>query len=589
MIGMEIECRLSSVWSAPGTGRERRLVHHRRHRHASARPPRSAACSASIATQMVSALGPRGRAILRRARDACQHGLRLCAGDRGAGRVHGRDDGAMPASNAAARRSRDATAWSRSSRRRPIMTRSAAISASIWEVLGNAYKPYPCGIVIHSAIDACLELVREHKPEPGRDREVAFDVNSGCARALLAQAAELGAGSAGQSLSLACRRAGHGRGDGVAQAQLACIQDPRVRDDAVAPRGHGKSGARDRSGQGRDAHARRHGVLPSSIEHGIGSLVKPMSDDELSAKFLSQARGVLPDDAGAGIARGVVACRAQLDNVADLLALGARVTATGGATHMTTCIAGSVLKAHRSAASLAAVAAGFRANLSRSLDQAGRALSRGRRHRCRRARRRRADGEGARPADRDRQPARRRRDRRHQCGREGRSRRLHAADHDARASDQHHAAEEAALRLDRGFRAGRPDGDHQLHPGVHPSLPINDLPSLVAYLKANPDKANYGSAGTGSPMHLGPELFKSLTGVQANHVPYRGEAAGGERHDRRTADLHAVGHADDRAAHPVRRGARARDAVAASALRSRRRFRRRPKPGCRNGRPIPAS
>lgn len=60
---------------------------------------------------------------------------------------------------------------------------------------------------------------------------------------------------------------------------------------------------------------------------------------------------------------------------------------------------------------------------------------------------------------------------------------------------------------------------------VHPSSPINDLPSLVKFLKENPDKANYGSAGTGSPMHLGPELFKSLTGVQANHVPYRGEAA----------------------------------------------------------------
>ena len=60
---------------------------------------------------------------------------------------------------------------------------------------------------------------------------------------------------------------------------------------------------------------------------------------------------------------------------------------------------------------------------------------------------------------------------------------------------------------------------------VHPSLPVTDLASLIAYLKANPDKANYGSAGTGSPMHLGPELFKSLTGVEANHVPYRGESA----------------------------------------------------------------
>jgi len=60
---------------------------------------------------------------------------------------------------------------------------------------------------------------------------------------------------------------------------------------------------------------------------------------------------------------------------------------------------------------------------------------------------------------------------------------------------------------------------------VHPSSPVTDLASLVAYLKANPDKANYGSAGTGSPMHLGPELFKSLAGVEASHVPYRGEAA----------------------------------------------------------------
>lgn len=61
---------------------------------------------------------------------------------------------------------------------------------------------------------------------------------------------------------------------------------------------------------------------------------------------------------------------------------------------------------------------------------------------------------------------------------------------------------------------------------VHPSLPVTDLSSLIAYLRANPEKANYGSAGLGSPMHLGPELFKSLTGVEANHVPYRGEIAG---------------------------------------------------------------
>jgi 2-methylcitrate dehydratase PrpD len=48
-----------------------------------------------------------------------------------------------------------------------------------WEVLGNAYKPYPCGIVIHSAIDACLELVRKHRPNPDDIADVSFDVTPG--------------------------------------------------------------------------------------------------------------------------------------------------------------------------------------------------------------------------------------------------------------------------------------------------------------------------------------------------------------------------------------------------------------------------
>ena len=60
---------------------------------------------------------------------------------------------------------------------------------------------------------------------------------------------------------------------------------------------------------------------------------------------------------------------------------------------------------------------------------------------------------------------------------------------------------------------------------VHPSLPVTDLSGLIRYLKEHPNEANYGSAGIGSPMQLGPELFKSLAGVSANHVPYRGEAA----------------------------------------------------------------
>jgi tripartite-type tricarboxylate transporter receptor subunit TctC len=48
------------------------------------------------------------------------------------------------------------------------------------------------------------------------------------------------------------------------------------------------------------------------------------------------------------------------------------------------------------------------------------------------------------------------------------------------------------------------------------------LPELVAYLKANPDKLTYASAGVGTTHHLAGELFKLLTGTKIVHVPYRG-------------------------------------------------------------------
>lgn len=59
---------------------------------------------------------------------------------------------------------------------------------------------------------------------------------------------------------------------------------------------------------------------------------------------------------------------------------------------------------------------------------------------------------------------------------------------------------------------------------VHPSVPGNDVKSLVAWLKANPGKLAYGSSGTGAPLHLAGELFKKAAGVDVLHVPYKGSA-----------------------------------------------------------------
>ena len=57
---------------------------------------------------------------------------------------------------------------------------------------------------------------------------------------------------------------------------------------------------------------------------------------------------------------------------------------------------------------------------------------------------------------------------------------------------------------------------------VHPSQPIHTLKELVDYAKSNPGKLSYGSSGVGSVNHLIGELFKSLSGTDIAHVPYRG-------------------------------------------------------------------
>lgn len=57
---------------------------------------------------------------------------------------------------------------------------------------------------------------------------------------------------------------------------------------------------------------------------------------------------------------------------------------------------------------------------------------------------------------------------------------------------------------------------------VEPSLPVQSVPDLIAYLKANPDKVNFGSGGNATPAHLAGELFKQATDTRMVHVPYRG-------------------------------------------------------------------
>lgn len=59
---------------------------------------------------------------------------------------------------------------------------------------------------------------------------------------------------------------------------------------------------------------------------------------------------------------------------------------------------------------------------------------------------------------------------------------------------------------------------------AHPSVPVRGVKDLLALAKAQPGKLDYGSAGTGATNHLAMELFKSMTGTNINHVPYKGGA-----------------------------------------------------------------
>src|SRR3569832_407568 len=56
---------------------------------------------------------------------------------------------------------------------------------------------------------------------------------------------------------------------------------------------------------------------------------------------------------------------------------------------------------------------------------------------------------------------------------------------------------------------------------VNPKLPVKTLPELIAWLKANEGKANYGSSGVGTSGHLSVVMFEQATGTKMTHIPYK--------------------------------------------------------------------
>jgi len=59
---------------------------------------------------------------------------------------------------------------------------------------------------------------------------------------------------------------------------------------------------------------------------------------------------------------------------------------------------------------------------------------------------------------------------------------------------------------------------------VHPSVPAKTIPELIALARQEPGKLTYASAGVGSGIHLGAELFATMAGIKLTHIPYKGSA-----------------------------------------------------------------
>jgi len=75
--------------------------------------------------------------------------------------------------------------------------------------------------------------------------------------------------------------------------------------------------------------------------------------------------------------------------------------------------------------------------------------------------------------------------------------------------------------LMRDLTAVAPVNSSDLVMVISPSIPAKTVQELIAYAKANPGKLSYASAGPGTPYNLAGELFKTMTGTDILHVPYK--------------------------------------------------------------------
>jgi 2-methylcitrate dehydratase PrpD len=156
-----------------------------------------------------------------------------------------------------------------------------------WELAENAYKPYPCGIVAHPVIDACLALRDEPRAAPDAVERIELRVHP-LVRMLMGNAAPLTGLEAKLSVHHCAAAALIHGAVGVREFTDACVNDPAVAalrarvtlvDDPAMPKPAAGVTMRLRDGS----------TLEKYVPHATGSLERPMSDEALGLKFRSLA------------------------------------------------------------------------------------------------------------------------------------------------------------------------------------------------------------------------------------------------------------------------------------------------------------
>lgn len=160
-----------------------------------------------------------------------------------------------------------------------------------WEIALNTYKPFACGIVIHPAIDGCIQLRNAHGLKADDIESIALKTHPLVLELTGKKTPQAGLEGKFSVYHSAAVAIIHGAA-GEAQYSDACVRDPKV--IALRDRVSASADPKVHEDQVRIAIKLKDGrTLDKFVEHAIGSLDRPMSDADLEAKFRGLAEGVL--------------------------------------------------------------------------------------------------------------------------------------------------------------------------------------------------------------------------------------------------------------------------------------------------------